>query len=464
MSYHSEKEIEMVEMIELERENKRDRLNSSFESAKDDDEKGDGEKSPKMKKKKGSKDAEKRLYHDILAYSKLIIDIGEEIGENDKDILSLIGCYTPVLRECPDQAIEMMIKRSAEWTERKEKFIKAINYMNYGENEKELENNSIENLSEILLTEIINRMSCYCNQCDQYYFIEIKDEKPKIRCMRCKMGRHACDNTNVDKILSEAGLYWFCDECNQQFKLEYLNKLDKNAHFKGFKGAKENNEKEKVKENENEKTKKEDTAKIKDKKTKESEKTSTGDIDIPDEIPKQIINKDQKKEDPVNPLKEKKENCTYWENKGRCRFGEICRLEHRNKCKNIMEIGECKNRDTCVMKHPEVCYNMQYYNYCPRSDADCKFVHPKNIQRKQARRQNTGNYYHNYYQNRYQELDGYDNEDFFGYSQRPWNMEMQMRRGVRTPNMYPQQYQQYQHMYQHAHQHQHPYPPYPYMY
>merc|ERR1712215_663997 len=74
---------------------------------------------------------------------------------------------------------------------------------------------------------------------------------------------------------------------------------------------------------------------------------------------------------------------------------------------------------------PEVCYNMQYYNYCPRSDADCKFVHPKNRQRKQARRQITGNYYHN----RYQEPDGYNNEDFFGYSQRPWNMEMQMKRG-----------------------------------
>merc|ERR1712215_483285 len=58
---------------------------------------------------------------------------------------------------------------------------------------------------------------------------------------------------------------------------------------------------------------------------------------------------------------------------------------------------------------PEVCYNMQYYNYCPRSDADCKFVHPKNRQRKQARRQITGNYYHN----RYQEPNGYNNEDFF---------------------------------------------------
>merc|ERR1712215_618763 len=198
--------------------------------------------------------------------SKLIIDIGEEIGENDKDILSLIGCYTPVLRECPDQAIEMMIKRSVEWSERKEKFIKAIKYMNYGENEKELESKSIENLSEILLTEIINRMSCFCNQCEQYYYIEIQDEKPKIRCMRCKIGRHACDKTNVDKILSEAGLYWFCDECNQQFKIEYLNKLDKNAHFKGFKCAKENNEKEKKKK----KKKKKKPQKKKKKKKKKS--------------------------------------------------------------------------------------------------------------------------------------------------------------------------------------------------
>merc|ERR1712236_42035 len=190
------------------------------------------------------------------AYSKLLNVIGEEIRENAKDILSLFGCYTPVLRECPDQATEMMIKRSAEWTERKEKFIKAINYVKYGENEKELENNSIENLSVILISEIMNRMSCYCNQCEKYYFIEIQDAEPKIRCMRCKIGRHACDDINVDnKILSEAGLYWFCDECNQQFILKYLNKLDKNAHFKGFKGIKENYEK--VKENENEKTKKE---------------------------------------------------------------------------------------------------------------------------------------------------------------------------------------------------------------
>ena len=131
-----------------------------------------------------------------------------------------------------------------------------------------LEKNSIETLSEMLLSEIINRMSCYCNQCDQYYFIEIQDEKPKIRCMRCKMGRHACDNTNVDKILSEAGLYWFCDECNQQFKLEYLKKLDKNTHFIGFK-------EDDVNEKDIGKVNKDDTIKNKRQKHKTNQKTFT---------------------------------------------------------------------------------------------------------------------------------------------------------------------------------------------
>ena len=120
---------------------------------------------------------------------------------------------------------------------------------------------------------------------------------------------------------------------------EYINKLDKNAHFKGFK---ENYGNEK----ENEKTKKDDTAKIKDKKTKKSKKPSPeGDIDLPEEIP--IPDKEQKKEDPADQLKEKKEKYPHWENIGRYRFGEICRLEHKNKCKNIMENGECNNIETC---------------------------------------------------------------------------------------------------------------------
>ena len=39
--------------------------------------------------------------------------------------MQLIGCYTPVYRDCPDQAIEMMNKISTGWTERKKNFIEA---------------------------------------------------------------------------------------------------------------------------------------------------------------------------------------------------------------------------------------------------------------------------------------------------------------------------------------------------
>ena len=128
-----------------------------------------------------------------------------------------------------------------------------------------------------------------------------------------------------------------------------------------------------------------------------------------------------------------------------------------------MENGECNNRRTCDKKHPQVCYNIQSYNYCARTDKECKFVHPKNRQGGRVREQNPGNYYRNY--NRYQETTGYNNEDFFGYSQRPWDMGMQMRRGVRIPEMYPHPHQ-YQPTYQHAYeyQHQQPYPPYHYIY
>merc|ERR1712121_126845 len=150
---------------------------------------------------------------------------------------------------------------------------------------------------------------------------------------------------------------------------------------------------------ENKITKKDDTTKIKDKKTEESEKTTPeGDNDKLEEIPKQIPNKEQKKEELADQSKEKKEKCPYWENNGRCKFGEICRLEHKNICKNIMEYGEC-NKITCEMKHPEVYYNIQYYNYCPRTDTDCKFVHPKNRQGKQVRKQNLGSYNQKYNKN-----------------------------------------------------------------
>merc|ERR1712121_316836 len=138
-----------VDMASREETNKRDRGNISLDSVEDD------QKSPQNKKTKVSKDAEKRLCHDVIAQSKLLEKAAGE--ENDKEIISLIGCYIPVYRDCPDQAIEMMYKVSTGWTERKKKFIEAINFVRCGEIEKELENESVELLSEILYTEILEQ-------------------------------------------------------------------------------------------------------------------------------------------------------------------------------------------------------------------------------------------------------------------------------------------------------------------
>merc|ERR1712121_508538 len=158
-------------------------------------------------------------------------------------IISLIGCYIPVYRDCPDQPKEMMNKISTGWTERKKKFIEAINFVRCGGIEKKLENESVELLSEILYTEILSRMSSFCNQCEDYYFVEKGEAEPKIRCIRCKVGRHDCDTKIIDnKILNEAGMYWFYDECNEQFMIEYINKFDKNGHFNGFKENEKNKE------------------------------------------------------------------------------------------------------------------------------------------------------------------------------------------------------------------------------
>ena len=119
--------------------------------------------------------------------------------------------------------------------------------------------------------------------------------------MRCKIGRHTCDAMKIDnKILSEAELYWSCDDCNQQFMTEYIGKLDKNTHFKGCKGNDENDK-------EQEKAKKVETVKkkIKDKKNKETEKLSSEEVIVlPQEI--SIPNKEQKKEEPADQPKEKK--------------------------------------------------------------------------------------------------------------------------------------------------------------
>merc|ERR1712121_576257 len=225
--------------------------------------------------------------------------------------------------------------------------IEAIKFVRCGEVEETLENESIEDLSEILCTEILGRMSNFCNQCGDYYFVEKEEMEPKIKCIRCKVSRHNCDSKTIDMNL--VGMYWFCDECDEHFMTEYISKFDKNTHFKGFK-ENEKNKETKI-------TKKDDTTKIKDKKTEESKKTTPeGDNDKSEEIPKQIPNKEQKKEELADQTKEKKKNAHIGKIMGNVNLARYADWNMKISVK-IMENGECNNRRTCDKKLQQVCYN-----------------------------------------------------------------------------------------------------------
>ena len=166
-----------------------------------------------------------------------------------------------------------------------------------------------------------------------------------------------------------------------------------------------------------------------------------------------IREKTQDGEESKEKDKESREECRVWKDRSRCKFGEICKYEHKNKCENIMEDGVC-NDQNCKLKHPGVCYSIWYQSQCSRRD--CKFVHPRNIQRKQRRNQDPRAYNA---KNKYHENYGYDNEDFFGYQQDPWNMRMPMRGRMGAQNGYLPQYPHtYYYAYHQPHQYPYPYP------
>ena len=68
------------------------------------------------------------------------------------------------MRDCPD-ILQAMIRCNEDWEDREENIIKAIQLIKQEPFEKNEEN--IEQLSEILLGEILNRMSRYCRNCKE---------------------------------------------------------------------------------------------------------------------------------------------------------------------------------------------------------------------------------------------------------------------------------------------------------
>ena len=83
-------------------------------------------------------------------------------------------------------------------------------------------------------------------------------------------------------------------------------------------------------------------------------------------------------EEPETIPKEKKE-CWFWINR-KCKFGDRCRDNHTELCKEFLEWGECKI-ENCTIKHPIVCKYLYENKYC-RNMKECRFRHPNRIRNK----------------------------------------------------------------------------------
>ena len=141
-----------------------------------------------------------------------------------------------MIRNFPDQIKIEMLESTVDWTDRKNIFIGAIKYVIKGREdepnkESELEETSIERLSEILIREIENRMPKHCRQCNMYYVVN-PTNCPELHCMGCKVGMHDCTKMNLMK--GRPGIKWLCETCEPIFNTHYLTKFDSAAIFKGF--------------------------------------------------------------------------------------------------------------------------------------------------------------------------------------------------------------------------------------
>ena len=154
----------------------------------------------------------------------------------EKEINEIIYKFSPIIRNFPEQIKKEMLESTVDLIERKNMFKGAIKYVIKGREdepskESELEELSIERLSEILIREIENRMPKNCRQCKMYYIVKPTD-CPELHCMGCKVGMHDC--TTMNEMKDRAGIKWLCETCEPIFNIHYLPKLDPIAIFEGF--------------------------------------------------------------------------------------------------------------------------------------------------------------------------------------------------------------------------------------
>ena len=109
----------------------------------------------------------------------------------------------------------------------------------------EINESDTEELADLLIASIRNRMSKYCGDCMCYYIVE-REKRPRKFCSLCNVGMHDCMIEETD--ITRKGDMWFCNDCYDQFTEQIkpqMMKKHRNVIFPGFKldeTDKENND------------------------------------------------------------------------------------------------------------------------------------------------------------------------------------------------------------------------------
>merc|ERR1712029_1224763 len=99
----------------------------------------------------------------------------------------------------------------------------------------EINESDPEEIADLLIASIRNRMAKLCSDCECYYIMD-REKRPKKFCSLCNVGMHDCSIENTDT--TRKGEMWFCTECHIQFTNQIkpqVMKKHRNVIFKGFK-------------------------------------------------------------------------------------------------------------------------------------------------------------------------------------------------------------------------------------
>ena len=99
----------------------------------------------------------------------------------------------------------------------------------------DINESDLEELADLLIASIRNRMAKYCCDCMCFYIVD-REKKPRKFCSLCNVGMHDCTIESTD--LTRKGDMWFCYNCHNQFSKQIkpqMMKKYRNVIFKGFK-------------------------------------------------------------------------------------------------------------------------------------------------------------------------------------------------------------------------------------